>query len=316
MGNGWNTAAVARNAPMRVLAGRREPSGAEALLIDLRDAAPPAATVLPQGGGFSVEVLRIGGAGTFWLCVARKESASLEIFSTMVEDLMAMLRSAGTASPGAVLRSVLDRIRAWQLFMDQARNGLLGPEQEVGLVGELHVVSALLRHGVPGIVACEGWTGPLDGLHDFRWPTGAIEVKTTTTLGSFPARVHGPDQLDDGLVRPLILAAVRIAEAQSGDVLSELVHQVRELLGTQAAARSIFDERLLAAGFLDLHAERYSRRFRLSETRYFVVDEHFPRLTRALIPAAVTDVRYTIDLDAVASQAHPLLAMIVLLGAN
>ena len=69
------------------------------------------------------------------------------------------------------------------------RDGVLGPEAEVGLVGELDVLDSHARAG--HAAATQPWRrgrGPSDGLQDFVLGTGAIEVKTTMSAPSgFPA---------------------------------------------------------------------------------------------------------------------------------
>ena len=116
-----------------------------------------------------------------------------------------MLNNLSGSNPPTILRALLDRVRAWQVFMDRSGDGALSPEAEVGLFGELVVLGEVIRQGVPPIVACESWEGPGGGLHDFRWSTGAIEVKATAAVGSFPARIGSLAQLDDSEIQPLFL---------------------------------------------------------------------------------------------------------------
>ena len=92
------------------------------------------------------------------------------------------------------------RIRAWQAFMEAGRADVLSPAAEVGLVGELRFLQQILDAGVEPSIAVDGWCGPIDGLHDFLLGTGAVEVKTTTTSGEFPATIASLEQLDDSLV--------------------------------------------------------------------------------------------------------------------
>ena len=164
--------------------------------------------------------------------------------------------------------------------------------------------------------ACEGWEGPRDGLHDFRWRSGAIEVKTSSAPpGSFPARIGSIEQLDDSSVQPLFLAAVRVSQAESGLTLPEWVEVARQRLAGQEAALATFDDRVLQGGYSDAHADRYTRTFALHDLRLFPIGPTFPRLVRSTVPAAITEVRYQMDLDALSTASVTLDDALVHIGA-
>ena len=69
-----------------------------------------------------------------------------------------------------------------------------------------------------------------------------------------------------------------------------------------AEAERLLAERLLAAGYFDAHADRYSRRFDLVGTRVIEVGDGFPRLTPGSAPAGVVKAKYEIDLDKAPSE--------------
>ncbi len=302
-GPGWRTIAVCTGGPCRFLAGRQTPGDEEALLIDVGAANLPSATTLPQGRGFVVSQVKIDSVPTsVWLAVSRRPGGGLDLFAAMAEDIVRTLHRLGDSAHASTVRVLLDRIRAWQMFMDRGGDGVLSAEGEIGLVGELVVLLGLLEAGVSGLSACEGWDGPRDGVHDFRWRSGAIEVKASTApSGSFPARIGSIEQLDDAAVHPLFLAAVRLNQAQSGRLLADWVTDVRQRLVGQVAALDTFNDRVLQGGYSDAHADRYTRRFTVHDVRLFPVDPAFPRLTRSTVPAAIVEARYQLDLDAIAT---------------
>jgi hypothetical protein len=312
---GWRTIAVCAGGPCRLLAGRQTPGDEEALLIDLGPNRLPTALQLPQGRGFSVTLAVVEpGAATTWIGLSRRAGGSLDLFANMAEDIVHTLQRLAGVGPGLILRALLDRIRAWQTFMDRSGESALGSEAEIGLFGELQVFADMIRGGVPELSVCEAWEGPRDGVHDFRWVTGAIEVKTSTATGTFPARIGSIDQLDDSSVQPLFLAAVRLRLLQAGATLPELVTVIRSLLNGQTGALGMFEDRLLLAGFLDAQVERYTRRFVIGDMRLFLVGASFPRLTRAEVPRPILDIRYDIDLDQVAEPPTTLAAALSRIG--
>jgi hypothetical protein len=296
---GWRTIPIAGASPLPLLAGRHLPDNDEALLVGFAcpDGAVP--KVMPKGFGF--EVGRVSssvlGASRQWLSLRRHRQGRLDLFTMMASDVLAVLRGDMDANDEARLSRFLARVRAWQDFMRSESDGLLSPEAEIGLHGELEVLGALLAAGVRPDVAVSAWKGPLDGLHDFVLEMGAVEVKTATAPSGFPALIGSIEQLDDSLIRPLFLAAVRVLLDSSGDTLPQRVSRVRGLLLSELGAVSYFDTLLLHAGYSALLADRYTRRLVRSSVRLFEVSEAFPRIIRRDVHLAVRRASYEIDVD-------------------
>ena len=297
---GWRTIPVERTAQCRILAGRRFRSGDEAVLFGFPLAAVAATASLPRARGFRVEIVRdeIPGDALAWVALVREPPGSLTMFARMASDIIALLRGA-SADEVPLFRLFTGRIRAWQAFMESGRDDVLSPAAEVGLVGELRFLRQILEAGVEASVAIDGWRGPIDGLHDFVLGTGAVEVKTSTTSGEFPATIASLDQLDDSQVRPLFLAGVRLALRGSGRTLPDIVAEVHDCMSTDPVARARFSDLVLRAGVLDGVRDRYVRRFATVRTILFRVTDTFPRLTRRNVAQAVRQVRYDLDLDLV-----------------
>jgi len=298
-GEGWSTIPVARGGPCSLLAGRRFPGNEEALLIGFSNLQIPSDVQLPQAHGFSVSRARIGKdhSSRVWIGLCRKDSGSLDLFAKMAEDVVATLGKLHDADDMKLFRAFLARISAWQNFMQRGGDYVLSQEAEVGLFGELALLLDLLQAGLLPDFVVEAWQGPLDGIHDFVFGTGAIEVKTTASPNGFPATISSLDQLDDSLVRPLFLAAIRLSLGASGRTLSEQVAAVRELVRLSPVAETALETLLLRAGFLDAARERYSRRFSRIGNKMLLVEEDFPRLTRMNLPIEIRNARYEIDLD-------------------
>ena len=264
--------------------------------------APPAAKSLPHGQGFNVSALELPDvSGRIWIALSRQPSGSLDLFTTMAEDLASALARSLSNTEFALLNLCLYRIRAWQEFMRCGGPDLLGTEAEVGLFGEIAVLKMLLEVGLDAGVAVDGWFGPEGGLQDFRLGHGTIEVKTTAAATGFPARVGSLEQLDDSGCQSLILAAVRLSPDEAGVALPGLIAIVQSVLAIHPGALNGFECRLIRAGYLHSSAKRYQRRFKVVQTRFFSVDASFPKLTRQAVPAAVTYASYVLDLDRVAA---------------
>lgn len=293
---GWRSIAVVAAGPCALMAARRFPGNEEALLAGFSSAQVSTAEKLPEGLGFEVSRADPHCDGKTWLALTRKESGSVELFAEMVCDVAGALDAASAEGEERLLRALLSRVRSWQEFMSKGAQAL-SPEAELGLVGELLFLGAVLDAGVPAQMSLDSWVGPLNGVQDFELGTGAVEVKATLSPQGFPAKIGSLEQLDDSTRRPLFVAGARLSQRESGRSLPEIAESVREKLADDAPATSLFADRLLAAGYPEARADRYQRRFAAEGIRVVEVGMNFPRLTPGSVPGGVRRAIYEIDLD-------------------
>lgn len=297
---GWQAISLPSAGQLQVRAGRRSPDNTEAVLVGFPTVRLAAADKLPEGQGFSVERADPEGSGKLWLALTRKSAGSAELFAAMACDVVGALDDTvmAGADENKLLRVFTGRVGAWQEFMRKGTQ-VLTPESEIGLIGELTLLRAIVNAGIPSALAIESWVGPLDGIQDFELGTGALEVKTTLSAAGFTAKIGSLDQLDDSTRQPLFVAGTRLRQTESGQNLPEIVDAMRLTIRGDAEAERLFTERLLAAGYIDAHAERYPRRFEQAETRIIEVTSDFPRLTLGYVPAGIMKAMYEIDLEKV-----------------
>ena len=295
---GWQAISLPSSGPLQVRAGRRSPDNTEAVLVGFPTARLAAADKLPEGQGFAVERADPEGSGKLWLALTRKFAGSAELFAAMACDIIGALDDAVAASAdeAKLLRVLTGRVGAWQEFMRKGTQ-VLSPEAEIGLIGELTLLRTIINAGVPSALAIESWVGPLDGIQDFELGTGALEVKTTLSAAGFPAKIGSLEQLDDSVRQPLFLAGARLRQTASGQNLPGIVEAMRLTFKGDAESERLLTERLLAAGYIDAHADRYPRRFEPAGTRVVEVTNDFPRLTTGNVPAGIMRTMYEIDLD-------------------
>lgn len=312
--SGWRSISVATIGPCSLLAGLSFPDKNEALLASFSSSAIPAAEKLPDGQGFAVSRVEPNGDRLTWLALTRSAHGSLELFAAMVADVGHAMDAESSADEKRLLRVFLGRIRAWQEFMRKGAQAL-SPESEIGLVGELTLLRAIIDAGLPLASAIESWVGPLDGVRDFEIGTGSLEVKATLSAAGFPARIGSLEQLDDSVRQPLFLAGARLRQTDTGQSLPELVAEMRDVAAGEPEAVRLLSDRLIAAGYFDAHTDRYIRRFTLADTRVVEVKEGFPRLTPGSVPLGVTKAIYEIDLDKTAGPSIPAADALKKLGA-
>jgi hypothetical protein len=295
---GWQAISLPSAGALQLQAGRRSPDNAEAVLVGFPTARLAPAGKLPEGQGFAVERVAPSGDGWRWLALTRKPAGSAELFAAMSCDVVGALDDtvAAGADEAKLLRVLIARVGAWQEFMRKGTQAL-SPEAEIGLIGELTLLRAIIDAGIPAAQAIESWVGPLDGIQDFELGTGALEVKATLSASGFPAKIGSLQQLDDSTRQPLFVAGARLRQTESGQNLPAIVEEMRLSIKGDAEADRLLAERLLAAGYIDAHSDFYPRRFEQAGTRVVQVADGFPRMTSGTVPAGIVMAMYEIDLD-------------------
>jgi hypothetical protein len=315
--DGWRTIPVTVSNPCRLLAGRHFPGNQEALLVGFSRVASTGTGHLPEANGFVVSrvVSPVQSEDRTWFALMRQPTGSLDMFTMMAVDVIESLDRSSDESQEKLLGLFLGRIHAWQNFMQHSDDGVLSGESEVGLHGELILLKRFLDARVSSSEAVNTWIGPLGGIQDFRIGAGAIEVKTTISASSFPARIFSLEQLDDDLVQPLYLAAIRLKLDQTALNLPDLVKEISDRLRPDIATLRAFENRLLQAGFTPAMADRYPRRFTEAGLRVLAVSGSFPRLTRATVRKGILRANYEIDIDLVEDAELSLESALHFLGA-
>ncbi|WP_374275841.1 PD-(D/E)XK motif protein [Brevundimonas sp.] len=305
-GDGWRTISLGSGARFR--AGIVNPGSHQTLLVGFNDITPPRRADLPEGGGFVVRPVdeAAGNGFTHWMGVTRQAGAPEDLFTQMTADIIASIGEHPERSEVWLLTLMLARIRAWQDFMRRPRTGVLTPEAELGLAGELAVLEGIIAAGTDPVRAVDAWQGPSGSLHDFLADTYGLEVKSTLSVNGFPARISSLEQLDESQGRAVLLAAVRFCLQADGRTLTEIVAALRTAVADFPQARSALDLQLLRAGWFDAVAAEYVRRFALVNIRLFPVGEDFPRLARATVRPEIRAAEYELDLDLVGLPAVPL----------
>jgi hypothetical protein len=234
-----------------------------------------------------------GVSGT-WLVLSCLRSGLHDVFLRLAANVLHCLPS----DEREVLSVCMTTLDAWRSLLGPLQRPTLGPNEVVGLIGELLVLQKLAR--VNPILALAAWEGPLGGQHDFRYGMRAIEAKATAArVGRF-ITIHGPSQLEAPVGGTLHLSWSRLESVPGGTLqLPKLV------LSLQNAG--IDRERLsgiLARMGYDEAAEQPATMatYELVEWLVWKVGVNFPRVVPAsfvsgAIPSSVINLNYTIDLS-------------------
>lgn len=253
-----------------------------------------------SGSGFRTSVRKSGGRST--ITTLLEIPGFRGVFGEMSVDVLKWCVLAGR-DEGLAVRRLAERLRTWKELFSGGIPRPLSDDEQVGLFGELSFLAKLLDRSVSPSRAVPGWRGPLGDPHDFHLGQVHIEVKATLCGGEGVVRVNGLQQLDPSGTRSLYLWHCRIqTDQEGGQTLRNLVEVLRSrLLAEDAELRVQFDDRLLKAGYMEVHAPDHydERRLAVVRERPLRVDDGFPSLTRRTVPVQILDARYGLAVDQV-----------------
>lgn len=313
-GEEWALSPLHKNGAVVFHAGRSFPGSREAIVVDFPAGTIKPADRLPSGGGF--DVLRApspaGMDGREAIALVRLIDGSHELFALMAINVLRHLEHLAGVTPRATLDAFLVRVREWQEFMANQRRKPLSVERQAGLMGELIMLEALVGHTGSALVALDSWQGPLKAAQDFHVDNGAIEVKSTAKAQGFIARINSIDQLDSERW-PMFLCAIRFAEDEAGETLTQCVNRLREIMDG-SGVRKQFDALLLLSRYLDVHADRYTRKLLSGDVLCFLVEDAFPCLRRAMLPGQIRNAQYDLDIESSGDEPQSIEMMFRMLG--
>ncbi len=287
---------IETTAPCGLLAGLEQPGSVRILLIEV-PADAVGGEVWPRARGFHVRPvwLSAGGRNAVQLQLRCGDRAWSDVFSALTIDLVQRLSAAPSAA--ASVAALHQRLAIWQSFFQrQAQDGLT-PEEQRGLFGELICLQRFLVDAWSPSEAVRAWQGPLGAAQDFVSRL-SVEVKASLVDAPPCVRISSANQLQPPPGLDLLLCHIRLALLDAGDhSLPDLVAQVTEgLASLDASCLTMFLDRLQAAGYLHEEAEKYPNRYSVSEQRFYVVREGFPRIVPNDLKQGVNSVHYAIDL--------------------
>lgn len=223
-----------------------------------------------------------------------KEPEHQDIFSVLCEDLIHTL--ADVSDEDQLLKLLRKRFLQWQaLFEKLGQNGLSVNEQQ-GLFGELYFLNALLGKIENNRYLIDTWTGnqglPQDFIYHNFW---GIEVKTTSESQE-QLNISNEEQLNYTAYDKLYLAHISLSYS-AGDTLNELVNEIRERLKKNPISYHLFCQKLLNAGYFDLHKEHYDqRRYQVLNTTFYNVVQGFPAIIPDNLSQGIINVKYLLSL--------------------
>ena len=252
---------------------------------------------LPKLRGLRVEAQPADSRSDERIVIRLTDPEQRDIFLRFCRDIIDATVLAQTEEQA--VERFLARTWRWHRLLKGGRDERLGDDEQRGLIGELIVLERHLLPVLGALDAVRCWTGPLDAPHDFEISRIHVEAKAR---GSATPRVviSSEHQLQSGNAEKLFLHVTEVTTAaeDGSDALTvtDIAARIRVVLAERdMAAVDIFEERLNMVGF-DWTDDYSDKSWVVGQEALYDVREGFPRITSAMVPGGVGNVRYMISL--------------------
>lgn len=232
------------------------------------------------------------------LVLLLRDAEQLELFESLCRDIVDAGKQA--TDNREALERTLRRTLRWHHLLRGGRTDQLSPEEQRGLIGELHFLTRLVDL-IGARAAIEAWKGPAGGAKDFELGDILAEVKSRRGAARPHVQISSEDQLADveGCRLFLIIYQVDTVTGSIGSTLTELVQALeKRFAASDPVTWQLWDQAIAATGF-DFEHDYSDRRWSVGNCSEYEVRLGFPRI-EAPVPAGVSNVKYSIALDACA----------------
>lgn len=216
------------------------------------------------------------------------------VFAILCCDVIEHSRLAATGAEA--LKLVISRCKQWSKLLETQRSGVMDGHRRKGLLGELLFLEQRITSADSILDAIQGWVGADGADQDFIYPDGWFEIKSTGE-SAVSVTISSLEQLDCRDKGELVIKRIdKAAPEKSGAFsLNDVVCRISSILVGDAEALDLFRAKLSAYGYMDLQ-EYSEQKYFCSSTQRYLVDESFPKLTKANVPAQVSALQYELDL--------------------
>lgn len=225
----------------------------------------------------------------------RNKTNNTELFVAFSSSLCDSLME--TTDYYSAFNSLVGTIKEYKDFFACEKTGL-SLQEEQGLCAELLELEKLLDSKGEDAVRC--WMGPSRNKRDFLFSQSALEIKSTLSQLDSSITISNENQLSPNYPNTLskLLLKVYVFERSSSGINVENCAQniMKKLHNIQN--KSYFNICMLKMK-IDLNTYKSKFYFTQQAEKCYCVTEHFPKITKEMLPAGIFGVKYRLHLDSI-----------------
>lgn len=228
------------------------------------------------------------------LIIMLQENDLSDVFIMFIDDVVKSIFPVKT--PEDALLKISQRVAYWKRLFAKFTGGLLTPQQQRGLYGELLIMEHLLEETGNPFKVLESWQAPTGTNQDFYFGDTAIEVKTTKSNNP-SIKIANEFQLESFIFTNLFIAFIRLMELPMGEyTLLNKINKIRNILNTYPILINDFNLKLSYLGISsDFESEYNKTSYNIKNIKYYRVTEDFPRIISSMVDKAVSHISYEIS---------------------
>ncbi|MHB1107391.1 MAG: PD-(D/E)XK motif protein [Lutibacter sp.] len=217
-----------------------------------------------------------------------------DVFVLFIEDIIKSLSIANNSAEAITI--IASRINYWKKLFGKYSNGLLTPEQQRGLFGELFFLKKILDSNSNYQIIINAWQAPTGSNQDFYFDGNAVEVKTSKSNNS-SIKIANEFQLDITGLKSLYIAFYKLNEyPDENHTLLNLIEEIRLLLLDSIDILKEFNLKLESLGITPETEEEYNNvGYVVRDEKYYQVTDEFPKIISSMVSEAVSKISYEIS---------------------
>lgn len=221
----------------------------------------------------------------------------LRQFRIFCEDCIIIIEQNSSRDAMSTLATLNKVIESWASLLKRGRKGL-STSAEIGLVGELYVITETLCKAFSLADCVKGWNGPKGHEQDFLLNRCLVEVKCQLASRDKVVKISSLEQLDC-ISGQIYLSHVGLSVAD--DVVAgsfKLSQMVDDLINQMVGDNYSIDTflgKLELLGYVHGTTE-CSNCYVNSFSHFYKVDDKFPKLVRADVPVAIENATYRLNM--------------------
>lgn len=244
-----------------------------------------------QINGLSISILEnpLISINNIYLTIALIDLGLDEAFLAFTTSIV--IRIQDSQSDYETIEKIERIFKEYLDFFTRKTEKCLSEIQEQGLFAELSELFTQVKS--IGDSAVMYWEGPTKGRRDFVLDCKEVEIKSIIKINDKTVTITSENQLEP-LDLPLYLHLYTLEKVNNGKTIIDLVNQIFTDLMTISSKKALLGKLFLLGVDIDTYIS--DNRYRVVEIISYNIDDNFPRIKKADIPAEVFDVKYKLDL--------------------
>lgn len=219
------------------------------------------------------------------------------LFYKFCDDLLEETRSLKSAAEGYV--AVTERYYQWRKMFVSSKKSFLSEPEIMGLIGEILVMRGYMADSIGLSNALKSWSGQELTHKDFSYEDTWLESKAISRSAQ-NVKISSLEQLDsenNGILA--VHSLEKMSTAYNGITLNKLVIETRAMFSS-AEEQDAFLSKVAIQGY-EYNAYYDDFVYEISSFKKYLVDSSFPKLTKKMLPVAISKAAYEIALLEIAS---------------